>query len=62
MSKSLVKFRKNEDYSDDYLTTKSRGDKAKKRIKYEELKKVLTNEQLEFDKKGYLKDGYYDLD
>jgi hypothetical protein len=62
VSKSVGKFRKDENYSDDYISTKSRGDKDKKRSKYEEFKKVLSKEQIEFEEKLYMKKEYYDLD
>jgi len=62
VSKRESKFHKNEDYSDDYKTTKSRGDKDKKRSKYQEFERVLSDEQHEFQEKFKIKNGYYDLD
>lgn len=58
LSKFVGKFRKNQDYSDDYNAMKSSGKKVKKRNEHGEIRKLLTREMQE----GYeYYDNYEDL-
>ena len=61
MTKFVGKFRKNQNYSDDYDAFKSKGQKTGRRNEHGEVKKTIQRSLIEDMKEGYDYDTIEDL-
>jgi hypothetical protein len=60
VSKFVGKFRKNQNYSDDYDAFKSKGQKTGRRNEHGEIKKTITRTLVEDMQEGYDYDSIED--